>query len=520
MSLKKTIILGLILAGLAFYILRVELPRDEQKEKEDQIFSAYSRKSIASVELSRGSTSFVIKNNNPQISVQDQESKEENDKNADDSAPAKDWELPELPGADLDHGSLNSLLTSLLDLKVGKAIPKEEVDSDLGVYGLREPAAKAKVKVMTAAGEKIYGLAFGKKNEYIAKRYLRISKEGSDNSEGEIYLINEGLYSAVAKDRKDFRKKNPIDFLDSDLRKIALATKETALEFSSQETKSEGMTMPRWKISSVNGESVSYLASDPAVSELTRLTRNLRATDFVDGEAAKPEAFGLDKPDLSLSLEFKEESKKGPIEAKLARYQAAAAGSKENEKSAAPKSVYLSIKDSSSLFLLEGDQIDSIAKPFENFREKRIFRFPADKVTKVEVKGPGANTLTLEKEGGNWRLNGDAGDPVFINQFLEDLARIEAERFLKAGEKPKLDNPTFEVTLNFGDKAAGTLKVGAAAELDDKKEAKSYYACSHDCAEVFVIAAEALKKAQPSADKLRPVATPVPAATAEATAAP
>jgi hypothetical protein len=53
MSLKKTLVLGLLLAGLLFYVVRFDRPRQEAERLKDHLFPKTAATQIASIDITR-----------------------------------------------------------------------------------------------------------------------------------------------------------------------------------------------------------------------------------------------------------------------------------------------------------------------------------------------------------------------------------------------------------------------------------------------------------------------------------
>jgi hypothetical protein len=118
--------------------------------------------------------------------------------------------------------------------------------------------------------------------------------------------------------------------------------------------------------------------------------------------------------------------------------------------------------------------------------------------------------VVLARAGEDWKVNGEAGDKVFVRQFLNDLSELKAERFPDETRDFGFGNPRLKVTVRFEAKAGETgaglehvLVVGDPAELDEAKNPKSYFAGVGALNEPFIINQDSFKKISPSLEILR-----------------
>src|SRR5690349_19818994 len=111
MSLKKTLVLALILLVALGYIYEVKLPH-EAEEKEKAIFlGGREREQVTSIDVSNQYGKFSLVNTNPQAAPAQKKPKPSPAPfESVDPQMLKRWEMGGLKGADLDSSTLNALL--------------------------------------------------------------------------------------------------------------------------------------------------------------------------------------------------------------------------------------------------------------------------------------------------------------------------------------------------------------------------------------------------------------------------
>lgn len=487
MSLRKTLILGVLLLAALAYILKVELPKDEAKKSEGMVLSGLQKESIESIEIKTPKESFVLKNTEPKPAQTAGTEATSIETDA-----LKKWELGDIPGATLDRSAVNALITAALGLKLEDPLPASDVDADLTVYGLKEPELSLSINSLS----KDITLEFGKENEYVSKRYLKVA------GQPEIYLVGTGLYSAAAKGKENYRNRTPVAFVDGDLKSIAIQNAQSIL------TKFEMGESYQWRIV----EPASYDASNTAVSSLTRDLRALRAAKFIDGKT--PADFGLDKPAASISIEFKN-AQIAPLELKLA-----------TKKDSGKENAFLAVSGEPTIYQLETNPLSAILKPVDAFRETELFRFATDQVVQLDFNLYQEPPVSIVKTGQTWTVNSKPADDAFVRTLIDSLANLKAEGFPKDNRDYGFGNPRLKAVVRLASPGAEksiterTLVVGDSAAKSGNEDTR-YYAATDDFKEPFLIGKESLKAIRPREEVLvkavasaneTPAAEPSPAA--------
>ncbi len=499
MSLKKTLLLGVILAALVLYLNKVQLPQDEAESKKAQIFSAVKREELATVEVKNSQGTFLLKNSAPKASAVG-DKKEELDPAWD-----KHWEIDGLSGSGVDTGALTTLLNSILDLNLDKPLAAEDRESDLSVYGLDKPLVTLKV----GASGKTFELNFGKNNEYVSKRYVSLS------GAPDIYLVSDTLFAQASKGRDEFRDHSPVNFVDSELASFEIKDFNGANSF-----KVEQSELGKWQVSAP----FKGLANTAAVNGYTMKLRNLSATGFIDNQQTELKKYGLDKPKLSATLNFKDQ-KRASITVALGEVsgEAKTAGAKGGENKA-PAETYLFVDGAPTIYKIGykvgAETIGSLSQDLSGLREKKLFQFAGSEASQVEINQAGTVT-TLTKAAEKWSVNGKEGDFAFVEAYLDKLSNLEAKSFPSESKNFGFDTPQMKVLVRLSERGGSeqgktersrVLVVGGVAKSEAGKPSE-YFAGVDDLSQsnTFTISAESLAQITPKEESLvTPVATAAP----------
>jgi hypothetical protein len=457
MSLKKTLILALLLCGLFYYLFKVEIPGQEEEAKKDLVFKNFDETQVDSIAIIKAGQTLTLQNT-------------QKGKNG------GKWQFADLPGAFLDYSAVSSILSSLADLKLDSPLPKEDLDPDLSIYGLKEPALILKVK----AGEEKEFLV-GKKNDYLGKYYLKIPPSE------DIYLVPDSLYTAADRKKEDFRDKSPLEFFDSELKNITLTNED-------QSIKLERSDIGDWRLI----QPVAVPASSSAVSEFARNLRNLTAANIIDKPFELKE-YNLANAPVSVTLDYPA-GKKPPLEISFSKI------TKENV-----SKYYFYIKDGPSIYETSADPFQILTKKSDDFREKKIFSFAVDLVRSAEVEPEGQGKFSVVKDKNDWKVNGKPGDKVFIDQWLSNLSELQASSFPTKKVEYGFGNPKYKVSIEIGE---GKKNLTIGGEFSGESGKKFYYAVADDPENPFIIAEDTYKKIATREEALvvanTPVATAIP----------
>lgn len=144
--------------------------------------------------------------------------------------------------------------------------------------------------------------------------------------------------------------------------------------------------------------------------------------------------YGLEKPQATLEIKVKDKTAKVIL----------------GTVSGVSGMRYIRIGDENKVRMVTATVESELNKTAKDFREKSVFRLPADKFIKVSVDG-----LTVEKSGGDWVMDGiyrEDSDKSQIASYVRSVASINAQDFASE-EKSKFKLPAgkkVEITLDDG----------------------------------------------------------------------
>jgi hypothetical protein len=249
-------------------------------------------------------------------------------------------------------------------------------------------------------------IAFGKRNDYFLKRYAKVSGRAG------VFLVDDGVFAALNKGPTDVRSKTPIQFIDSDVREIELASPAGTVKIKQ-------VAGGEWKIVAPS----ELAASTVLVTDLLRSLRDLRAVEFIDAPDAKPEAYGLSSPTVRISLGFKEGNIPSRMQISLSQVQGS------GEKDQTPKTVYFQTSTVKTTFRAATDSLDKFFKGEGDLRERRLFKLGADDIEKVRATGKGIPEVEIVATNTDWSVNSKRSDPSFVEQLLNDISSLQAVEY-------------------------------------------------------------------------------------------
>lgn len=472
MNVRKYLLFSVILLGLISYIAYIELPKGEVEAKKDFVLPRISKDEIRSIEIKRKAGQIVLNNLKTDVSKPE--------------APGTnpEWELSGIKGAAVDPARINSLLAALSDLKRDYTIPPAELESDLSVYGLKDPELTLKAIYTNGDTE----VLFGKKNEYTRQRYFMIS--GSPG----VFLGSDTVFSSSDKSAEDFRDRNPLSFSDSKIKALTVALGDSHLRAEADENR-------RWKLTEPDKAS----GSAKEVAEYLRNLKNVKAESFDDTGNSDLSKFGLSKPKVNIKLEFVDSDHKPPLEIQFGSVRT---GSGKD----VSETTWFKSSNGPTIYKATENPLEKLSKHFEDLRETELFSFVDELVKEAKFEGELSGNFSIIKEDAGWKVNGKNGDPAFVTQLLKDLASVKAVSFPSKGDTLGFESPRMKVTLKIdtlsGDPAIKTFTIGA-------KGPKGSFAAAGDLSEPFVISEEVLHKIIPREDALlkvepTPGITPTP----------
>lgn len=498
MNTRKTVALALVLVISVLYLTKVLMPSREREVSERKALSGISEDQIARIDVALTSSQgqlerYAIVQNGPKKVAAE----------ANNASQGKaQWSLPAVRGALLDTNLVGEFVKAVRDLPLEDSLSERELNADLSVYGLDRPVLT--VVVDKGAGESVE-VAFGKRNEYLSKRYTKVSGRAG------VFLVPDSFYSNLSKGSSDLRSKNPLQFNVIDVREVAVTSTEGFMKVLQP-------AVGEWKIV----EPRALPASTDAVDALLNSLRGLTVTEFIqlNTEAqiknSLDKQYGFDKPKATFELKMRDGAEPAQITVSLAQRAAAAGGTDE---------FFIQIGGVDSFFRLSADPTQSLVKKVNDLRNRSIVSLTASNIESVVSAGSGITPTTISASGLLWTVNGKESDPVFMEQYLQDLATLKAEDFADTPPADALEAPFLQLTITTKgpEKDTITLVIGkefskgasTGAGGTEKSSDSQRYVKSSKSETVYIIRDVEAKRLIPHEEALMVKATP----TAEATGA-
>lgn len=462
MSLRKTIVLGIVFLGLLLYTVKVEAPREELEQQKNHVFHDLKVGQIKSIEVKSQTEDFELVNEvfgaapketetiNPRI--------------------AAGWGLGDAPGARIEFGALKGLVDALKNLDIAKSVAKEE-RRELSDYGLEKPELVLTLNL--SDGESIISL--GKKNNYVSSRYMSLS--GQD----EVFLTTDDLFNATKKRAIDFRDRTPLEVQEQQLKELKFEySGQPAIGFVKKDVDSN------WYFS----EPTQFKASNQKLSALITEYSILRADEYFDNVKSEDLAkYGLDKPDLIISVKV--------LGGKIGEQSESKVLISKVKESGADQEAYFYVVGTPTVYKTRSkyNPLDGIKA--EEFREVEQFKLVANtakKVTLVKSGDPGSQVSLEKTSEAEWKINGKSASVPFAEEFMRNLIALPAIAFPES-ENVDFSNPLLTIKVELGQGQDGKLLsqdllIAGKGKVGDKD---GYFAKGTIYNEVFLISDSAFK---------------------------
>lgn len=417
MTLRRILVLLVLVAALGAYLFLYEVPQAEREAAKEKLLGV-DKDAIAGITLGYPDREIVLEKRDGV------------------------WRLTKPVDAPADDNAVKGIVNTLADAEVQKTL--DELPADLAPFGLDKPTVTAQVRLKD--GSQPPSVAVGKNTAIGGKAYVR------KGDEKKLYLTASSIGFGLNKQPKDLRDKTLITFQDDAVTRVDIVDgpKTTTLVRKEKDA---------WTV-----EPGTQPADPTEVRSYLSSLRATRAADFPDDAPADLGKYGLTSPRLTVTVTTKKDDAETTHKLLLGSDAA----------DAAQKQVYAKCDDRPNVYAIGDWSVRSLGKAPEQFRDKTVLAFEPGRVGKLVLTRKAGEPVTLTRaEAGGWTLEGADGKTLkadAISRYLDDLRDLRGADI--AAEPPGnlarfgLDAPDLRISLT--DKQGQDLGTVIAARRDDK----------------------------------------------------
>ncbi len=387
MRYKSTLILlvAVIIAGLLAYSLSQQPTSKELREQRGRLLPGFDADRVRRLTVGAPDGEIVCQR----------------------SSDEDEWRITRPVRARAQDYSVENILSRFGRAKPVWAVrPAKGEAIDLAQYGLAEPRRTVTIVEGPPKGGE-WTVLVGEETGAGDSVYVTI--EGKDA----VFAIEKAVVERTDVTLADLRSKTLARRIPpADLRKVVLSARESADSPAFRGVCEKAGD--RWELQ----EPFFDLADRDEVEDLVDrvFSHRIGKDDFLADDVTKLGEYGLDDPDLTLSVE-------GP-EHKLTFLLA-------REEQEGEVRCYAANKDEVAVVEVPGDLFDGLRKTPEELRERELL--PAGgKPAEMRIAGP-SGTLVLKKAGDGWRIAGESpagADAAAVNDVLGGLRDAEVREFV------------------------------------------------------------------------------------------
>jgi hypothetical protein len=395
----STIVLVLVLAGLAGYIYFIDSKEEPGASDKEKVFGSVKADEIEEIQVKSadGENSRLQKSDGK-------------------------WQLVEPVKAAADEGEASSLASSLASLEVNRVV--DENAAALAEYGLEPARLEVAFKKKGDANEQ--RVLIGEKTPTGGDLYAR-AKDSK-----RVFLVPAYLDSSFNKNTFALRDRRILSFDRNAVDGLEVTSGSNRVQLTK--------TGSEWRLSSPIAARADFAAVEGALERLS----STQMQGIVDQEGSNLAKYGLTKPTGSIVVAA------GSTRATLTL------GSTDNSL------LFARDGSRPMVFTVAPVLKDDVIRNVGDFRRKDLFDARAFTATRVELKR-GADTVTLEKSKGEkgdvWRASGKDVESGKADDLLTKLTALRAQSY-DAQAHSSLKTPALVVTIGFDEKKQETVTFG------------------------------------------------------------
>jgi hypothetical protein len=386
MNLKKTLIrtavLIFVLVGLGSYFYFYEFKAGKEREKAEEeakkVFQLDEDK-VVELRLARADEEQIV-------------CTKEDDK----------WRVEQPVQADADQSAVDRVVSEFVDVKRTRTV--EEEPQDLAPFGLDEPSLKLAALVEEKDAPET--LLLGNENPTKSAFYAKTETDTA------VFLIQSHSKRSLDKKLFDLRDKKVADFVKDDVQALQMERGELKIEAQKQDDGTWMLASPL----EVRGDKTE-------ITETIDKINSARVKEFIDEEPVDLAEYGLDIPDITLTMLIGEDKAS----------KALLIGRKNEDKDG----YYAKRAEEKNVFLLKQDLLDAIPEQVDTWRDHSLLTVNVGKVEKMEYLADGQKFVLATDEERDWQIKEpieEKADDLVTNDLITDLTNVKAKEFLTEEE--------------------------------------------------------------------------------------
>jgi hypothetical protein len=317
------------------------------------------------------------------------------------------WSITAPQAYPADQDASTSLVSSLSGVNADSVI--EDSPSDLSKFGLADPSLTVIAHEKNGKTDK---LMFGDDIPASSSVYARV---GSDKK---IYSVSSSLRSSFSKDVNDLRDKRLLIFDPTQVSRVEIVAPKSDIEFGKVNQSDWQIVKPEpYRADSFSVEDLLRKLAD-AKMDLTTKPEDLKAADT---------AYNTGK-----AVAVAKVTDAGGIQSLDVRQN-------KDDYYAHSSSVPGTFKISSDLGKL-------LAKPLDDFRNKKLFDFGFSDLTRLQIQQPSGDKL-YTRSGTDWKSNNQTMDAGSVQAVVDKLRDLTATSFVTTG----FNTPDISITAVSND---------------------------------------------------------------------
>ena len=334
---------------------------------------------------------------------------------------ADGWKITAPVQLHADTANANGVVSGMTGLSWDRLV--EEKGSDLAQYGLAQPAVQVE---LDAKGGKKQTLLLGDETPTSGLFYAKL--EGDPR----VFTVGSYVKTSLDKTARDLRDLRLLTFNDEKLSRIELTAKNQTLELGKD-------AHGDWQILKPSP----IRADGGAVEEVRRKLRDAK----IDNTATE------------------EDEKKASTEFAAATKVATAivtdpSGPQQLEVRKKGDVYYAKSSVVNGVFKVAADTAQGLDKGLEDLRNKKVFDFGFNELSKVQITGPTASFL-FEKSGDSWKAAGKPMDSTGVQVMIDKLRDLAATAFPVSG----FGTPSITVSVtSAGGKGSEKVEIAPLAK--------------------------------------------------------